>query len=113
MKPEKEELPSSELGKLEGACGLTYTLLTCDIYNGSNWLVSEIMILITLKERDKKKKTDLTVSSRRYQMTRYSGSDLEPANYAPFQIYLGFGLAKGQHFEWNFVSAWGRPASAR
>jgi hypothetical protein len=115
-----DELPPSEVAKLEGTCRLdTSGELRCDIYNGSGWDMSEVTVQITVKQPGGE-----VLLSRQYRLAKYfTLSDsyaarhthpdptkyLESLKTSQFFGELGFALTPSQNWEWSFVSAIGIP----
>ena len=128
--PPDQELPESELAGIQGTCEFPCTALhpcypattqsgllfyhelsTCTLYNGSNWDVSSVTVLVIVKERDKKKGISV-VLSRRYELE--GGPYVtRPAHSGMFRADLELSIEKHQWYEWNLVSAKGHPASGR
>ena len=105
------QLPASELAKLESTCQISYDF-SCRIYNGSDWRIWSITVLVTVKEQEKQK-PEAVVFSRRYVTTQIVGTSMAPAFSGIFEAYLDFSLGKHQTFEWKLVSAEGKPESVR
>lgn len=96
------KLPDSELSKLTGKASITDQRIECDIYNGSNWTVSEVTVKITIKNPDGTE--DLT---REYRLTPQYIGNCAPLTSRTFDADLGFSLKEKQTFSLNIVSAKG------
>jgi hypothetical protein len=105
--PQEEDLPPSALDKLSGRASITsYGWINCDIYNGSNWILSEVTVVVTVK-----KLNGAEILSRKYLLTRESYESGEPLKSSKFHTGLGFELKKGETFSWGILSAKGRKKS--
>ena len=96
-------LPSSELRKLQGQTRIDPTgFLTCDLYNGSDFTLSEIGIFITMTNEN-----GSIAFARCYQLhSNPFGGNTEQAS--AFTTWLGYELSPGQRWQWDVVSARGR-----
>ena len=50
--PKGSELPSDAASKVTGNAGLSYGLFSGRLYNGSDWVVTRVIISVTAKEGD-------------------------------------------------------------
>ena len=106
----KDELPRSEFKKLDGSCLFfsASSVLVCRVYNGSDWDLSEITLIATVKEGDAE------VLSRRYRLQPERDQLLKPLKAGRINVNLGLTLNKGQRLQWSPASARGHaPSSAR
>jgi len=95
------QLPSEEVSKLKGQPQImNYGYLEFYVYNGSNWDVSEITILVEVFDANK-----IKVISRPYRMTGY----VTPQNSSKFLAELEFTLTAGQTWSYSVLSAIGTP----
>jgi len=99
----EQELPIGELSKLvRGQAVITSSYLECDTYNGSDWTVSELTVLVTVRGQDGRE-----LLSRKYRLIPSSGSFGGPLENSKFFANLGFSLEKGQGWYWEIVAARG------
>jgi hypothetical protein len=98
-------LPGEEVAKLQGEPQITnYGWMEFHVYNGSNWDVSEITVLVEVFDADNK-----PVLSRPYRMT----GQVSPQNSSKFLAELGFTLAAGQNWSYGVSGAEGTPPPTR
>lgn len=96
-----QQLPSEDIAKLEGQPEMTnYGWLEFHVYNGSNWNISEITVLVEVFDANKAQKI-----SRPYRMT----GSVTPQGSSKFIAELGFTLTPGQTWTYSIVSAEGAP----
>jgi hypothetical protein len=48
----EQELPSAEAAKVTGNAGLSYGLFSGKLYNGSDWVVTKVVVNVSAKEDD-------------------------------------------------------------
>jgi hypothetical protein len=92
-----EDVPPSELARLDGQCKITSIgndQIACDIYNGSTWKLEEITINITVSGL-----------SRDYKFSAFIGNGSRLEN-TTFQAILGFAVTN-QPWSWHIVRARG------
>jgi hypothetical protein len=119
-----QELPKSELLKLDGPAALNGDALEISVHNGSTWNVKEITVGFTVIRRSETQSaqygparlvpaaeiTKLT-SEKRSDVTvlyRLKGS-AAPASTTTFRETLGLTLADDQDWHWAIVAAKGSP----
>jgi len=97
-------LPDSELSKLTGKASINYKRIECDVYNGSNWTVSEVTVKIIIKNSNGTEEL-----AREYRLTpKYAlAENCASLTSQTFDADLGFSLEEKQTFSWNIVSAKG------
>jgi hypothetical protein len=98
--PPLQDVPSSEVKKIEGNCQIrVFSIMDCNIYNGSDdWTMEVETALITVHDR---KGTD--VLSRRYNIKAH----LPPLTNSPSTTDLGVKFEEGQTWSVSFVAAKG------
>jgi hypothetical protein len=100
--PVIQELPTERLAKLEGQASVDDVgWIEVHVYNGSDWTVSEITVLVTVLDAQNNQ-----ILSRPY---RLAGGPSTPQSDTRFRDSLGFTLAKGQAWTWSITSAKGKP----
>lgn len=123
----EEEIPAEEVAKLTGQASIDHSVMKVALYNGSDWKVTEITVLVTVrgnpyssafedflgipaeevaKIKSKTKPEEILVE-RPYRL-RLSGYTADPQENTNFSGDLGFGLASGQTWEWKITGAKGR-----
>ena len=104
-KPKSVPLPYEALSKIEGTARITSSFdfppreFEANIYNGSNWTITDLIILIEVKD----KKTGKKKLSRKYTLSGY----VEPLSSSVFTTHLGFEPKKGESFTWQIIEAKG------
>jgi hypothetical protein len=101
--PKEEAIPLSELAKVTGQCSIKrvlYDSLSCEIYNGSEWRINEIVVHVTVYKSSREK-----VLERDYRMYMYPA--LGPLASSECSARLGFQLGPGETWSWEMVSAKG------
>jgi hypothetical protein len=116
-----QELPSDALAKLDVqlktfpsyvANDKSY-LINCKVYNGSEWIVQEVIVDITVKD-----KGGADIFSRRYRMipelspverksTNPKPSEVPPYTLSDLDTNFGFTLKEDQNLSYRIVSAKG------
>jgi len=118
-----EDVPRSELGKLDGPAAIHGDLLQVTVYNGSRWTIKEITVGLTILRREgeaaalggpakllpaaetgaaTEKRSDLTV------LFHIKGS-AAPSTTTVFHQSLGVALDPEQDWHWAIVQAKGIP----
>jgi hypothetical protein len=106
------ELPPSELAKLEGPAVIEGDAFTVNLFNGTNWHLSELAVALTVvrkgasngefQEVRPEKKADVTTIYR----IRAAAS---PWEKAIFSTPLKMALESGEEWHWAIVQAKGYP----
>lgn len=98
-----KDVPSAQNLKLQATADVADSKLSCTIYNGSEWRIREIVVHISVFDSTSPK----PVLERDYRVS--DGYFAEPLTTCLFSQYVGFDLAKDQHFSWYIKSAKGQP----
>jgi len=119
-----EELPQSELGKLEGPANISGDTLMISVYNGSGWSLKEITVGLTLVRRSVENAgygTAKLLPASESQASPGKPSDLTlllhlkgaaaPLTTTVFTEKLGAAMAPDQEWHWAIVQAKGVPPS--
>jgi len=95
-----KSLPYEALSKITGTARITsYGDFEASIYNGSNWTITNLIVLIEVKD----KKTAKKKLSRKYTLSGYG----PPLSSSEFNTHLGFKLKKGESLTWQIIEAKG------
>ena len=98
-----EDLPADRVAKLTGQASMTsYGWIEFEAYNGSDFKVSEITLLVTVFDAQKNQ-----ILSRPYRLTP-EYYDLTPQSNEKFHASSGFNLARGQTWQFSVLSAKGK-----
>ena len=119
-----QELPKSELLKLDGPASIDGDALEVSVHNGSTWNVKEITVGFTVVRRDethsaKYGSARLVPAAETTKLTSEKRSDLTvlyhlkgsaaPSSTTTFHETLGLTLADDQDWHWAIVAAKGSP----
>lgn len=100
---EQQELPASALGLLAGQASLLGDRMLAQIYNKSDFTVSEVLVKVIVKQPD-----GTQGLNRTYRLT--PSWPAAPLTSTAFGADLGFDVSPKQTWEWSITSAKGRPA---
>lgn len=93
-------IPASESSKLEASGRISGSSFIADIYNGTDWVITNLEIQLTVKNRD-----GSTRFSRRYRIwCTKAGNRGEPLTSSSYSCDLG-GYYEPVKFEWSILSA--------
>jgi len=97
-------LPPTEVSKILVQQGYIndYGLMELDIYNGSEFVLTEIRISVSVYDE----KGNAVISNRVYRIPAY---DCYPQQSKKLQVDVGFSVAQNQRWVWLTVGARGRP----
>lgn len=114
---ERQQLPEEQMAKLKGDATLSSSgLMELQIYNGTQWTVSEITVLVTLEgspssspieDFDHQITDNNRITSRPYRLVAEFG--VEPLSSGRFRADLGFRLMPGQTWTFKIANAKGQP----
>lgn len=100
------ELPASQLRLLTTDASISSDgRLQCNIYNGSEWDISELTVLVSISDASGAK-----TMVREYRLSPSTSwhSPAPPLLHTRFSAELGFTLDKGQTWSWSIARARGR-----
>lgn len=101
VKPE-ENLPPDQVLRLQGSASMPWAgWLNCQIYNGSDWEVREIAVLVNVVNAD-----GTLALSRSYRQANW----VNPMAANDSGCALGFNLLPGQKWNWSILGARGVPS---
>jgi hypothetical protein len=96
-------LPESELHKLEGKASIDYFgCINCNIYNGSGYRITDLQIMVQVKDRSGKE-----ILNRIYNTTRGSILGGKVLENSTFKADANLKIETGQTWTWGIVSAYG------
>lgn len=106
-----QELPAKDVAKLIGqarfatrlAYSSSYDSLEVEVYNGSDWTISEITVLVTVLNANKSQ-----ILSRSYRLSSEYGGNSTPQSSTKFKASLGFELAPDQTWSVSITNAKGK-----
>lgn len=97
------DLPSTEISQLAGGASITsYGRFMWDAYNGSDFVLSEVRVSISVFDE----KGTAVISNRVYRVPAY---EFYPQQTKELSADVGFTLAPDQKWGWSVVGAKGRP----
>jgi hypothetical protein len=121
--PMQQDLPESELGKLDGPAVISGDTLQLSIYNGTSFQVDEITVGLTIVRRENRAEASFgaarlvpaSASEGPVPMLKKSDSTLlyhlkgsaAPGSTTAFQHPLGLNLSPGQEWHWAILQARG------
>jgi hypothetical protein len=125
-----QELPESELGKLDGPASIEGDTLQLSVYNGTAWSVKEITIGLTILRRSEKQTaqygsarliTAAETTPAAVQPEKHSDLTIlyhlkgaaEPFKTTVFKETLGATLGSDQDWHWAIVQAKGIPPTPK
>jgi hypothetical protein len=95
-------MPPSGLKYIVSRCGIKEGYLDCDVYNGSNWGLTEIALTVTVRDKNGKE-----VLTRSYKMHPVDGLPFDPDRSSEGLVPLGFSIELGQTWSWTLSGAKG------
>jgi hypothetical protein len=126
--PAQQDLPESELAKLDGPAVISGDTLQLSIYNGTNFRVDEITVGLTIVRRDNRAAASFGTAhlvpasgnAGPVPMLKKSDSTLlyhlkgsaAPGSTTGFQHALGLNLSPDQEWHWAILQARGTHAAA-
>ena len=97
-----EEIPPDEGAKVTGNSGISYGEFRASIYNGSSWIIDELVITISAKD-----KNGGTSWNRKFR--NKPSAEIDPLTTG----HISFSIADDnvQNYEWNIAEVRGRKAN--
>ena len=104
-RPGKDPLPVDQVAKITGNAALGWSTFSGKIYNGSDWVLVELLVQVTARKKATPNATAGTVLwSRQF---RIPDLYVPPLEVRSFSIDVT-GAEEANDTEWSVVAAWGR-----
>jgi hypothetical protein len=100
---EVRSIPAGEITKIQGTAEVWLGQLKCNLYNGSNWRIREVVVHLRVFDPN----SQAPKLERYYRLANEYFT--EPLETGIFDASVGFDLETGQRIAWHIKSAKGDP----